>query len=94
MNLYWLDVAVTALLFAGVCGRMLNTPRYPSECWKCQIQFVLWAGAHIAIVLVVGLYFLDGISALLPEVRHRYLILKFALAVLFLYPWKTKVVGL
>lgn len=92
--LHWINIAVTALLFMGVVNRMLRTPELPRECWKCQFQFGLWVAAHIVVAVVVGLIFMDNISGPMKEVTHRYLALKAALAVLFLYPWKTKVVGL
>jgi len=91
--IYWLNIALTLALFVGVCVRMLNTPT-PGTCWKCRLEFSLWAAAHIVIAVVVGLIFVDNIKAPSHDIPARYLWMKLCLAVLFLYPWKPKVVGL
>ena len=91
---HWLNIAVTLALFAGVCNRMFHTPEFPKDCWKCQSQFLLWVACHIIVAVLVGMIFLDNVTGPMCEVSPRYLTLKACLAVLFLFPWKTKVVGL
>lgn len=93
MILHCLNIVATAALFIGVCLRMMHTPA-PGKCWNCRFQVVMWAACHIVIVVVVGMIFMDNLTSHIREIAPRYVALKAALAVLFLYPWKRKVVGL
>lgn len=93
MILYWLNLLVTFSLFCGVCVRLLQTPR-PGRCWKCRLESLLWTLAHGIVAMVVLAIAWDNIFGPMTAVTPRYLAMKAALAVLFLYPWNTKVVGL